>query len=319
MIFSYSFIYIRKFQMFKISLDALQILDAIDRGGSFVAASNELFKVPSTISYTVNKLEQDLGVKVFDRFGPRVALTKAGAELLKEGRYLMKAAEDLEHRIKRVASGWETELTIGLDSAFSASVFIEDVKAFYQVADRTRIRFLQESLSGTWEALLDCRVDLLIGAAGEGPSGGGYNTVELGKTEFVFVVSPEHPLAKIETSIGKAEMHQHCAVVVGDTVRKSAPRTVGLIFGQDAIAVPDMQAKYEYQLAGVGFGFLPEPMARQAIADGRLVVKTVDEPRKPESLQLAWRTCDDGAGLQWWIARMQARNVLEEMWSYAAH
>ncbi|MGZ8252709.1 MAG: LysR family transcriptional regulator, partial [Methylophilaceae bacterium] len=85
--------------MFRISLDALLVLDAIERLGSFAAAGNELFKVPSTISYTVGKLEQDLGVKLFERQGPKVSLTNAGVELLKEGRYLLKAAEDLEHRV----------------------------------------------------------------------------------------------------------------------------------------------------------------------------------------------------------------------------
>jgi len=53
--------------MFRISLDALLILDAIDRRGSFSAAGLELHRVPSTISYTVSKLEQDLGVQVFER------------------------------------------------------------------------------------------------------------------------------------------------------------------------------------------------------------------------------------------------------------
>jgi len=57
--------------MLKLSLDALQILDAIDRRGSFAAAGKALHKVPSTISYTVAKLEEDLGVQLFDRVGPR--------------------------------------------------------------------------------------------------------------------------------------------------------------------------------------------------------------------------------------------------------
>jgi DNA-binding transcriptional LysR family regulator len=69
------------------------------RRGSFSAAAKELFRVPSTISYTVSKLEEDLGVRLFERFGPRVVLTPAGEELLKEGRYLLKAAGDLEHGV----------------------------------------------------------------------------------------------------------------------------------------------------------------------------------------------------------------------------
>ncbi|WP_234406227.1 LysR family transcriptional regulator [Methylobacillus glycogenes] len=163
--------------MFRISLDALLVLDAIDRLGSFAAAGNELFKVPSTISYTISKLEDDLGVKIFERQGPKVSLTTPGAELLKEGRYLLKAAGDLEQRVRRVASGWETELAIGMDTMFSPAVLSDDIKDFYTVAGKTRLKISQESLSGTWEALLNGRVDILIGAAGEPPSGGGYSCI----------------------------------------------------------------------------------------------------------------------------------------------
>jgi DNA-binding transcriptional LysR family regulator len=69
--------------MLKISLDALLAVDTIARKGSFSAAAKELFRVPSTISYTVAKLEEDLGVQLFERLGPRVVLTSAGEELLK--------------------------------------------------------------------------------------------------------------------------------------------------------------------------------------------------------------------------------------------
>ena len=301
--------------MFRISLDALLILDAIDRLGSFAAAGNELYKVPSTISYTVSKLEQDLGVKVFERLGPKVTITKAGSELLKEGRHLLKAASDLEHRVRRVASGWETELTIGMDSVFSPTSLIQDVTEFCKVADLTRLKFSQETLSGTWEALLDRRVDLLVGAAGEGPSGGGYHSHLIGYMDFVFVVSPNHPLASITSPLSKADLSQHLAITVSDSVRKMQPRTVGLLFGQNTLAVSNMRAKYEYQLAGMGFGFLPEPIARQAIASGLLVIKEVEEPRKPEPIYLAWRTEEVGAGLAWWIDKMKSPDLLERLWS----
>lgn len=305
--------------MFRISLDALLILDAIDRLGSFAAAGNELFKVPSTISYTVNKLEQDLDVKLFERLGPKVTITKAGNELLKEGRHLLKAATDLEHRVRRVACGWETELTIGMDSIFSPAALIAEVAEFYQIADLTRLKFSQEALSGTWEALLDRRVDLLIGAAGEGPSGGGYNTYLIGQIEFVFVVAPHHPLAQVAEPIAKSNLAGHLAISVSDSVRKLPPRTVGLLFGQNTLALPNMQTKYDYQLAGMGFGFLPEPMVRNAISHGLLVIKSVEEPRKPEPVYMAWRSDEDGAGLSWWINKVKREPFIEKLWGNTAN
>ena len=304
--------------MFRISLDALLILDAIDRRGSFSAAGLELHRVPSTISYTVSKLEQDLGVQVFERQGPKVALTRAGEELLKEGRYLLKAAEDLEHRVRRVASGWETEFTIGLDSLYSAASLESDIVAFYQVADRTRLRIARESLAGTWEALLDRRVDLLIAAPGEGPAGGGYVAEQIGTVKFVFVVAPHHPLAKMDKVLSKADLHPYRAISVADSARKMAPRTVGLLFGQDTLTVPDMRSKYALQLAGVGFGFLPEPCVQKSIASGALVVKEVEQPRAEETFSLAWRVGEDGAALTWWLKRMRETGVLNRMLSQIA-
>ena len=72
--------------MAKISLEALQVLDAIDRKGSFATAADDLHRVPSAVTYSVRQLESALGIEVFDRSGHRAVLTEAGLELLKEGR-----------------------------------------------------------------------------------------------------------------------------------------------------------------------------------------------------------------------------------------
>ena len=299
--------------MLKLSLDALTTVDTIARRGSFSAAAKELFRVPSTISYTVTKLEEDLGVQLFERFGPRVALTPAGEELLKEGRYLLKAAGDLERRVRRVACGWETEITLAIDSMLSPAGLLADLSAFYEVADQTRVRFVKEQLSGTWEALLDRRADLLVGAAGDGPSGGGYTAEPLGTVSFVFVVAPHHPLAGSTHALGKADLGAYRAVSVADSARLLQARTVGLLFGQDTVAVPDMQTKHQFQLAGMGFGFLPEPWVRADIARGALVEKCVEEAKPDETLYLAWRTGEAGTALTWWKDRLRASNPLGRM------
>lgn len=300
--------------MLKLSLDALQILDAIDRRGSFAAAGKALHKVPSTISYTVSKLEEDLGVQLFDRVGPRAHLTPAGEALLEEGRHLLRAARELEMRVRRVASGWEAELTVAVDSMFVPALLAEDVRAFNAVAEQTRMRLISESLSGTWEALLDRRADLLVGAAGEGPSGGGYVVEPMGVVRFVFAVAPSHPLAAASEPLGREQLATHCAIAVADSARRMLPRTVGLLMGQETVTVPDMVSKFRLQCAGLGFGFLPEPYVQQAVRNGRLVIKQVEEPKPDETFWLAWRTGEEGAALKWWRERMQRPAVLAGWW-----
>jgi DNA-binding transcriptional LysR family regulator len=299
--------------MLKLSLDALQILDAIERGGSFAAAAKELFRVPSTISYGVGKLEEDLGVSLFERSGPRIALTPAGHTLLKEGRHLLVGARNLEHKVRKVASGWEAEFAIGMDLLFSPTSFADDIREFYRTASGTRLRFSHEALLGTWEALLDRRVDLVVGAAGEGPPGGGYIAHSLGSIAFVFAVAPNHPLAAVDRTLTRSDLLAYRVVSVADSALRLPARTVGLLMGQDTLTVPNLREKFALQVAGLGIGYLPEPWARPAIEAGQLVEKQVEEQRPPENFHLAWRTGERGAALDWWVRRLQRVDLLARL------
>jgi len=127
------------------------------------------------------------------------------------------------------------------------------------------------------------------------------------------VVAPGHPLAAIDRPLSKADLSAWRAVSVSDSARQLQARTVGLLFGQDTLAVPDMQTKYDYQRAGLGFGFLPEPWVRDDVAQGRFVVKTVEEPKPDETLHLAWRTGEEGAALAWWKQRLRGSDTVAEM------
>lgn len=299
--------------MLKLSLDALQIVDAIDRGGSFAAAAKELFRVPSTISYAVSKLEEDLGTQIFERSGPRVELTPAGKALLTDGRELLLAAQHLEHKVRRVSRGWEAEFSIALDALFSPALLVDEISRFYAVADSTRLRFSQEALSGTWEALLDGRADLVLGASGEGPSGGGYQVERIGTLDFVFAVAPGHPLAAIDRPLTKSDLIAHRMISVSDSARRLPPRTVGLLTGQDTLSVPSLAEKLNFQLSGLGAGFLPEPWARPSIASGRLVEKAVEEVRGSETLFIAWRSGERGSALSWWLEQLRSVDLVSRL------
>ena len=158
--------------MLKLSLEAIELVDAIARHGSFAAASERLHKVPSTISYAIGRLEEQLGIALFVRQGPRVSLTAAGHEMLREGRWLVAAAADLESRMRQIATGFEAELRLVHDSLIPTSAFSHDIRAFEDLNCGTRLRIACETLTGTWEALRDGRADLIV-AAGDGPGGGG--------------------------------------------------------------------------------------------------------------------------------------------------
>ena len=105
--------------------DALAMMDVIARAGSFAGAARALGMVPSALTYRVRQIEDALDVLLFDRSSRQARPTAAGAELLAQGERLRQEIDAVVHRVKRVASGWEPELTIAADAVISHSALME--------------------------------------------------------------------------------------------------------------------------------------------------------------------------------------------------
>jgi DNA-binding transcriptional LysR family regulator len=307
----------------KLTLDALTVLDAIERRGSFASAAEALFRVPSAISYTMQKLEQDIGTAIFDRSGHRAVLTPAGKTLLDEGRRLLLATEELECQVKRIATGWETELRIAVDTLIPMTTLLPLADEFYAAHTKphepaaqrkgTQLKFLHEVLGGTWDALATGRADLLIGASGDGPAGGGFTSLPLAEFDMVFAVAPTHPLAAATEPLTSAEILKHRAVSIADSSRQLAPRSVGLLSGQETLSVPDMHSKLQAQMQGLGVGYLPLHWAQTAIDKQALLVKMVDAPPARATCHIAWRSDNQGKALQWFVEKLRQTETQERI------
>jgi DNA-binding transcriptional LysR family regulator len=292
----------------KLSIEALEVIDAISRKGSFAAAADSLFRVPSALTYTVRKLEEDLGVNIFDRSGHRATLTQAGAELLKEGRYLLEAAQTLESRVKRVATGVETDISIAINDLFKLDAVFNILHHFYLQNFGTRVKITQEVFGGSWDALISGRADISIGAPGEEPSSSGISTKLIGQLEFVFAVAPHHPLANVVEPLSNEDIIRYRSVAAADSSRNLPPRTSGILSGQDVLTVSDMQSKVMAQVAGLGVGYLPKKIADQYVATHQLMIKKVAEPKTVKPTFLAWRhyrKSEMGKAQQWLLKHFE--------------
>jgi DNA-binding transcriptional LysR family regulator len=306
--------------------EALAMMDTIARTGSFAAAARELGKVPSALTYSVRQLEEALDVLLFDRSSRQAQLTAAGAELLHEGRRLLQEIDAVANRVKRVAGGWEAELSIGVDDVLSSQTLFELVEAFCGICDSsdgrgvpdgggergpaTRLRLRSDVLAGTWEALVSGQVDLALGVAGHYANPGSVELRPLGELQFVFCVAPHHPLAKSAEPIDHDVLVHHRAIAVADTAQRMTPLTVNLLPGQDVLTVPTMRSKLEALLRGLGCGYVPEPLARPHLETGRMVQRQTASAQRSVELFYAWRAERGAAGLgralQWWLGQLES-------------
>ena len=118
----------------------LAMLQVIAEAGSFAAAARHLGLVPSALTYRVRQIEDALDVLLFDRSARQARPTEAGAELLREGARLLRDVDAVAHRVRRVATGWEPQLTISVDGVISPHTMLELVEAFYALAPPTQLK-----------------------------------------------------------------------------------------------------------------------------------------------------------------------------------
>ena len=130
----------------------------------------------------------------------------------------------------------------------------------------------------------------------------------MGLLEFAFAIAPNHPLAQLAEPLSSETILQYRAISAADSSRHLAPRTSGLLTGQEVLSVPDMRAKLAAHIAGLGVGYLPASLARKAVAAGQLVIKQVAEPKPAIPLHLAWRTDHAGRALAWFVERFHNRS-----------
>ena len=286
-----------------LSLEALEVLDAIDRKGSFAAAAAALYRVPSAITYSVGKLEEDLGVTLFRREGRRSVLTPAGQVLLEQGRELLEAAERLVETTRQVERGWESTLAITLDSIYGFGTIAPHLEALYALRPDIEVTLSEEVLGGAWEAVLDGRTDLVIGASEPEGSTQGLSSRAIDQCGWCFAVAPGHPLAAEQAPLREEQIREHRAVVVRDSSRRLPPRSRRVFETQSVLRVQTVEQKIAAQAAGLGAGFLPRHRIEEHLRQGVLVALPLQQEEEDAPLHLVWRRGERGRALRWLLAR----------------
>ena len=302
----------------------LRRLQAIADHGSFAAAARELDLVPSALSYRVRQLEDALDVLLFNRQGRRAIPTAAGLELLQEGARLLTETGRIAQRVRRIATGWESHLNIVMDNLIDTGTVLELCQAFFELGAPTRIRIREEVMSGTLEALSLGQADLAIGAVLDtGWSDHLIDARHLGDVEFIYAVAPEHPLAMLEQPLTPDDLRQYRAVAVADSAAHGQGRTVGLLAGQEVLAVPNMAAKISAQLRGIGVGHVPLHLVQPHLDSGALIRKQLAQEQHEThfSSYYAWHRGKQlqGQALQWWLQQLDSSATQCALLSGHAH
>ena len=289
-------------------LDTLQILDVLQREGTYSSASAHLNRSVSALSYQIQKLEDELGILILDRSGHRAVFTQVGQILVENGRQLLAWSDELINQIQRFSSGWESELFVSYDGIIGQDIALSLI-ADMATECSTQLYVQEDILSGGWEALTSGKADILISSMPNIELPNTVNIKTIGSVEMIWVAAKNAPILDEPNPLSESTRREHTIIAVADTA-KSAPKvTKNILLNQKTSTVSSMTSKLTAIQRNLGIGTLPKQLITTELEAGSLVeighARTVD-------IVLAWQIGNMGK------AKTLALKKLEKCWRASA-
>jgi DNA-binding transcriptional LysR family regulator len=240
------------------------LLAVVDHGG-YAQAAEKLNKSQSAVTYAVQKIEEQLGVKAFDIVGRKAVLSPTGQMLYRRARDLVEDAAGLERAARTLSAGWEAELTLAVEILFPSWLLFDCLSQFGVESPGTRVEVIESVIGGTTEALLQRRADLAISPI----IPPGFLGDRLMTLRIIPVAHRDHPLHHLGRAVTVRDLAQHRHLVVRDTGSARDRRALSIEVEQ-RWTVSHIASSIEAARGGHGFAWLPEERIRQELAEGLL-------------------------------------------------
>ena len=247
-----------------VSLDQWKALISVVDSGGYEKAAEALKKSQSSVTYAVQKLQSQLGVKAFEVKGRKAVLTPTGEFLYRRARALVEEAAATERAAKKLSAGWEAEVGLAVEVAFPTWLLLQCLDAFGRESPHTRIEVIESVLGGTSEALLTGQAELAI--TGILPQG--FTGELLMPIQFLPAAHPEHPLHKLGRPVTRQDLRAHRQLVVRESGSRRATKL--RVEAAERWTLSHMATSIEAASKGYGYGWYPEYRIRDEIAAGTL-------------------------------------------------
>ncbi|HYL25044.1 MAG TPA: LysR family transcriptional regulator [Burkholderiales bacterium] len=248
----------------RITLDQWAALAAVVEAGGYAKAAETLHKSQSSVTYAVQQLESQLGVKAFEIKGRKAVLTPAGQLLHRRARVLLDEAASIEKAAKSASAGWEAEIRIAGEIVFPAWLLLRCFDKLNAESPHTRIEYFESVIAGTNELLLAGRVDLAITAS----IPQGFDGTLLMPLRMLLVAHPEHPLHKLGRPLTMRDLRAHRQLVVRETGELRPTKT--WIEATQRWTVSHTSTAIFAASMGYGYGWYPEERIRGELQRGAL-------------------------------------------------
>jgi DNA-binding transcriptional LysR family regulator len=258
-----------------LTLRQLRIFEAAARQLHFGRAAREMHLTQPAVSLQLKQLEQHVGLPLFEQMGRRMHLTRAGEELLRHSRIVLRQLREAQEAIDALKGTGGGELHIAVTS--TAKYFAPKLLAeFRRSHPEVKVRLTVNNREAVVHELSENSVDLAV--MGRAPRGLDTIAAPFAKHPLAVIAAPEHPLAR--------RRRLELADLAGESFlireRGSGTRTVmERMFSEhrfeplETIEMSSNETIKQAVMAGMGVSFLSLHTIGLELATGKLAVLRV--------------------------------------------
>ncbi len=234
------------------TLDEWEILHAVVQLGGFAPAAKQLNRSQSTISYAISRLQEQLGVKLFEQRGRKAHLTETGRVLLADAEPHLAGFHQLEQRARSLASGGQSEIRLSVDSIFPNERLFAALAEFARLFPYVHQKLRQSTFLSADSEFSAHNAHLCVA----GLMSREYFVKPILDIQMLAVARRDHPLHSLKRQISRIQMTQHMLVIIegvdsGNSKRQ--PRSPAQRF----LPVSTIEAAIDAVRSGLCFGWLP--------------------------------------------------------------
>ncbi|MDO6567671.1 LysR family transcriptional regulator [Alteromonas sp. 1_MG-2023] len=277
--------------MLKSTLEQWRMFKAVVDAGGFNQASALVHKSQSSVHHAVQKLENAIGVTLFENSGRKVKLSPQGELMYRRAAFVLNEAQKLEAVAASLQAGTETLLRIAVDIIFPSDLLYNVLSKVSDEFPLLRIEIEETVLSGANSLLDGGNVDIAISPF---PYPGGF-CEDLCEIDFAAVAHADHPLHALDRPLTLEDLKSHRQIVVRDS---SAERKVdaGWLGAEQRWTVSHIRTSVDMISQGLGFAWLPIAIIKKELENGTLLPLPLDSNSGLRRAML-YLTFEDGDGL----------------------
>ncbi len=260
------------------NLRDLKYLVTTAKEGHFARAAQKSFVSQPTLSMQIKKLEDELGVQIFERANKKFLITPIGKELIKRAEIILRVAEEMKILAKNSIDPFSGELSIGAFPTLAPYFLPKIVKTISKNFPKITLLLIEEKTEKLIEKLKEGEIDAAFIAMPI--SGNEFESVKIFEEEFLLAVPDNHPFAR-KKIIKQKELEGVKLILLedGHCLRDQALAVCARIgAGEQTFKATSLETLKQMIIAGSGITLIPQIAAKKE--EGIAYVKIEKAPRR---------------------------------------